>query len=875
MKKDPSERFQLLAQAFDAVVDLPPGERDDAIARSCEGDPDLETELRALLEADEQGDGDDDLIAGAVQDEARFLDTPDARGTRLGAWQLLSTIGEGGMGTVYLAERADGAYDAQAAVKLVRGGLPSPAMSERFRSERQILAGLSHPGIARLLDGGSTADGTPYLVLEYVDGVPLTEWCDARDLGIEERLRLFLAMCDAVAFAHANLVAHRDLKPANVLVGEDGVPKLLDFGIATLMDTVVEDDRVTRTRGVLTPAYASPEQVLGRRAGVAADVYSLGVMLYELLTGRLPIDTRDLTPAQLASRITEEVPPMASSVTSDADRRRRLTGDLDAIVSRALRKEPEARYDSVAALAEDVRLHLRGMPITVRRDDGMYRVRKLLGRNRGVVTSTLLILILGIAFTVNAVLQARAVTVERDRAEAEAATAERVSAFLEELFSEADPNQASSADVTVREILDRGSSRVTAALQAEPMVQSQIALVMGRVYRALGEYDPAEVLIDSALAVRGRMDGIAPSEIADAYIERAGLAYELGDYERAVEMVGTALDGYREELGERDDPRVASGLDWMAASLGELGRLEEAEERARQAVAMYRRLDPEPNEDLASALASFTDVLRTRGSYAKAFEVGAEALDMTRAVFGSEHLEVASALNQHASTLSRWGRPEEAIPYVEEGLAIRRAAFDGPHVEIAASLGNLANILVGLERLDEALEPRRASTQMLRDIFPDGHAYVAAGTHSLGALLAQMGRSDEAEEILREALAHHRMAFPAEHPNLAYPLTALGRMYQRAERFEEALTVLEEAYAARSGGLPAGHWHIAASGLELGLTLDALGRAEEAEDLLAEAYEILLDTFEPDDDRVVRARDALAAHFTARGMHDRAAGLEG
>lgn len=873
--KGSSDRFRMLSSAFDAVVDLPPEEREEAISRCCAGDVELEEELRALLAVDAER-GSEDVIAGAVQGEARALDAPDVRGTRLGSWRLLRPIGEGGMGTVYLAERADGAYDAQAAIKLVRGGLPSPAMSERFRSERQILAGLAHPGIARLVDGGSTADGTPYLVMEYVDGIPLTDWCETRDLTVEARLRLFLSVCDAVTYAHANLVAHRDLKPGNILVDQEGSPKLLDFGIARLVDTVVEgSEHVTRSHGVLTPAYASPEQILGRRAGVAADVYSLGVVLYELLTGRLPIDTRGLTPAQLAARITEEVPPLVSAVTPDAVRRSRLTGDLDAIVSRALRKEPEARYASVAALAEDIRLHLGGMPVTVRRDDWAYRARKLVGRNRGLVSSTLLVLLLGVAFTVNAVLQARAVAAERDRAEAEAATAERVSAFLEELFSEADPNQASSADVTVREILDRGSSRVAAALQTEPMVQSQIALVMGRVYRALGEYDPAETLIDSALAVRERLDGISRADLADALVERAGLAYETGDYEGAVALLEPALDAYRAELGERDDARVASALDWLSVSLGELGRLDEAEAHMREAVAMYRRLDPEPSEDLASALASFTDLLRSRGSYAEAFEVGAEALAMTRTVFGPEHLEVAYALNQHASTLSRWGRPEEAIPYVEEGLAIRRAAFDGPHVEVAASLGNLANILAGVGRLEEALEPRRASADMVREIFPDGHPYVAATTHSLGALLLQMGRIAEAEETLRESLAHHRAAFPADHPNLAYPLTELGRLYHAAGRLDEARAVLQEAYAARAGGLPAGHWHIAASGLELGLTLDAAGRLEEAERLLTEAYEILSDTFEATDERVVRAREALAAHFTARGMSARAAALEG
>jgi serine/threonine protein kinase/tetratricopeptide (TPR) repeat protein len=869
MTDDPSERFRRLGELFDQFVDLSAAEREAAIENAALSDARLERELRELLAADESSDS---MLSGVVSSEARAMEAPDFRGTVLGSWRIVRALGEGGMGTVYLAERADGAYEAKAAIKVVRGGIPSPMLAEHFRSERQILAGLAHSGVARLLDGGNTADGTPYLVLEYIEGAPITDWCDSEGLDVEARLRVFLEVCDTVAYAHRELVAHRDLKPSNILVTSGGTPKLLDFGIAKLMDAISESDdsgeRVTRTVGIMTPAYASPEQVLGDRAGVPADIYALGVILYELLSGRLPLETRGLTSAQLLSRVTGEVPPVVSSTVPPGEKRRRLSGDLDAIVSHALRKEPEARYASVEALADDIRLHLEGLPIKVRRDDWSYRTTKLVRRNRGVVSGTLLIVLLGISFTVNAVLQARAVGIERDRAEAQRASAERVSAFLEELFSEADPNEASAPDVTVREILDRGAGRVFAGLHADPEVQTTLAMVMGRVYRALGEYEASEPLLDSALAVRTTRAGFRPSEVAATYLERGALAYDVGDYESAVRLLMEALDAYRAELGDVDDPRIAGAMDWVSVSLSELGRMDEAESVMREAVAMHRRLDPEPNRDLASALVSLTDLLRTKAMYAEALETGAEALAMVRRVHGDDHLEVAHALNQHASTLSRAGRPAEAVPFVEEGLAIRRAVFDGPHVEIAASLGNLANILAGLERLEEALVPRRESADMMRAIFPGDHPYVAATTHSLGDLLFQLDRVDEAEAVLEEALDSHRAALPVDHPNLGYPLTSLGRVYRSTGRLEASVDALREAYRVRVQGLPERHWHIAASGLELGRTLDALGRSDEAEQYLTEAHAILVETFGDEDSRSTEAREALEQYFLRRGMVD-------
>jgi serine/threonine-protein kinase len=866
--KDGGERFRTLSRIFDEVADLVGAEREVAIRERCAGHPDLEGEVRALLAADEGGEPDA-FVASVVTAEATALTAPRVQGVRLGSWRIVRPLGEGGMGTVYLASRADGEYEADAAIKLVRGGIPSPSLSERFRAERQILAGLSHPGVAKLLDGGSTDDGTPYLVLELVDGRPITEWCNERDLDVDARLELFLRVCDTVAYAHGALVAHRDLKPSNILVTSEGEPKLLDFGIAKLMDAMSDGaEGVTQTYGIMTPAYASPEQVAGEGAGVATDIYSLGVLLFELLTGRLPIETRGLTPVEVISRVTTDVPPVASSALEDGTRKRRVSGDLDAIVSRSLRKQPGERYPSVEAMADDIRLHLAGLPIRARRDDWAYRTGKLVRRNAGVVSGGVLMLILMISFTVNALMQARAVARERDRAEAQRVRAERVSTFLEELLTEADPNEASARDVTAREVLDRGAERVLAGLETDPEIQATLATVMGRVYRRLGEYDAAELLLDSALAVRSRGPGRDVDALGEGLIERAALAYDMGEYERADDLATAALTAYESAI-DGDDPRVARAMDWRSAALMELGRMDEAERFARSMVDMYRRIDPEPNRDLGSALATLSDVLRGRGAFDDALMVGEESLAMARALYGDEHLEVAFALNQLASTLSRSGHAEEAVPYVEEGLAIRRSVFAGPHVETAASLGNLANVYMNVGRVEEAEAARRESLAMVREIFPGPHPYVAASVNSLGGLLVEVGRYEEAEPLLRESVDLHRAVFPPGHPNVANPLTSLGRIYLADARFEEAETVLREAYDARVGGLPDGHWHIAASGLELGRALDGLRRDDEAAALLEQGHAILLATFGAADARTREADDALRAHWTRRGSPER------
>src|SRR5262245_39139783 len=372
-----AEGWQRIKGILDDALEAPAGERAALIAARCEGDEELRREVESLAAAAEGWTFIDRPASGdpaPVYEE----DRPPHAGDRLGAYELLSELGSGGMGMVYLARRADDEFQKRVAIKLIRPGMASDFALQRFRSERQIAASLEHPNIARLLDGGATPDGKPYFVLEHVDGEPLTEYCDRRSLPIPERLRLFLEVCMPVMYAHQNLVVHRDIKPRNILVTPEGEPKLLDFGIAKLLDPEANEgagETGTLFR-MMTPDYASPEQIRGERITTASDVYALGVVLYELLAGKKPYAVTGNTPGELL-RVVCERDPEKPSVTAN---RRELRGDLDAIVGKAMRKEPERRYASVAAFADDIRNHMAGRPVLARRGTFVYRAGKFARR---------------------------------------------------------------------------------------------------------------------------------------------------------------------------------------------------------------------------------------------------------------------------------------------------------------------------------------------------------------------------------------------------------------------------------------------------------------------------------------------------------------
>ena len=902
-------RWTQIQTLFDAALDRPPEKRETFLKEACGDDPDLLDEVRSLLAADANAHPLLDslaLDAIALPDDLLPTGILPADGERVGPYRIVEPLGHGGMGAVFLAERADGGFNQQVALKLIRGGMASERIVRRFESERQILARLQHPNIARLLDGGLSADGQPYFAMEYVDGVPLDRYCDRHDGPVEERIRLVRDTCTAVQYAHRRLIVHRDLKPSNLLVTTGSEPdpdaaqvKLLDFGIAKMLsddDPGAGDGALTRTgRAVMTPAYAAPEQVQHEPVTTATDVYALGVVLYELLAGRRPFDLTDRSPAEIERIVSTETPDPPSAV-APPDRRRVLRGDLDTICLKALRKEPERRYASAGQLAEDLQRFLDGRPVTARPDTAGYRIGKFLGRHRAsvAVAAVVVCLIVGLVGFYTAQLAE-----ERDRARLEAATATQVSDFLQDLFAVADPGRSGGEDLSARTVLDQGAARIERDLAGQPRVQARMMQVMGEVYQSLGAFDAAAPLLERSLSLRRTGSDAAPGDVAAGLhslavfrqetgdyvaadsLYRAALALQRdapdpdapavaatlhdwgtllhreGNYDRADSLFQQALTLRTDHFGA-EDPRTASTLNEQATLRFDQGDRAGAEPLYRRVLRLRQQAFDGDHPDVAMSLNNLAMVLRHQGRFDEARTHYEEALAMRRRLYDGPHPDVAHTLNHIARLYADQGDPAAAEPYAREALDMRISLFGEQHVEVTASMGNLAGILGGQGRHDEQAAYYRRALEIVRATLGDTHPYAAALTYSLGAALHADGDGSAAETRYRESLTLHRELFPDGHVNTAYPLIRLGTLLVETGRAAEAEPLLREAVALRTDGLGADHWRVAVARSTLGLCLTALDRAADAEPLLAESYEILLETHGPDDDRVREARTRLA-----------------
>ncbi len=518
------ERERRLFKLLEAALESPAATRPVALDRLCEGDEPLRRQLEALLALEEEAEQflPDPVLAHERPEEFQA-------GARVGPYRILELLGRGGMGSVYRAVREED-FEKPVAIKVIRRDLPGVLTVRRFHAERQILARLEHPGIARLLDGGATADGGPYLVMEYVEGVPIADHCDAHRLGIRRRLELFLQVLEVLAYAHRNLVVHRDLKPDNILVTAGGAIKLLDFGIAKLLDPsdALSSGVTLPAQRPMTLRYASPEQVRREPITTASDVYSLGVVLYQLLTGESPYRvTRDSWP-EMVKAVCESEPQRPSAAVAEASaggllRARQLAGDVDAIVLKALRKEPQHRYASVEQFAADVRRHLRGRPVRARKGTWAYRTGKLVVRHKAAVAVALLILAFSVASTV---LWRRAES-QRAAAVRERTRAERISEFLTELFQSTDPDAAQGATLPAREILDQARTRLTASRDDEPELEADLTATLAHVYRDLGLHEEAVELLEHAVRIRRRLHPEGHPELTAVLVELARTRSEL------------------------------------------------------------------------------------------------------------------------------------------------------------------------------------------------------------------------------------------------------------------------------------------------------------------------------------------------------------
>ena len=860
-----ADRWSRIEAVFNEAADLAPEARaaflDDACRRP-DGAPDaaLREEVEAMLGDETRASAFFASAAGHVAAAAGASRPPE----HAGPWTPVRLVGRGGMGEVYLAERRGGGFEQRAALKLIQPGL-APELVARFRAERAILAGLEHPGIARLLDGGVASDGRPYLATEFVDGVPLTDYADDRRLSVNERLALFAEVCEAVAYAHRNLVVHRDLKPSNILVTDEGRVKLLDFGIARLLDAE-PDDALTRTgQRAMTPAYAAPEQVRGDRPTTATDAYALGVLLYELLTGRRPyrLDSRARHAVEQAIL---EAPPTRPSTAVEGDTvlapagretvggetatsetlaaarasepgllRRRLAGDLDAVVLKALRKEPERRYGSAAELADDVRRHLAGEPVTARPDTVGYRLRTFVRRNTLAVGAAAAVALALVAGTGVALWQAAEARAAQAEAEAQAETADEVTYFLTDLFAAGSPLSSGVDTVSVRQALALGAERI-GELDGQPLVQARLLGALGMVYIQLGGLGRADSLLTRELAL-ARANGYRGEE-SEALDLLAAIRYYEGDYAAADSLARLSL-----AIGlELDGPDAFdNGVTYNNVGLyaGLIGAYDEAERFQTEALRIKRlHLDPD-DPDIAVTVDNLAFAKELLGKHGEAEALRQEALAMFLAAHGETHPSTGRALLNVARAQARRGDLDGARATYQRSLGIHREVFGDDHPETASAQAKLGQVLAWQGRDDQAEPLYRAALATAIAQSGDVSSTTAHVRSLLGALAMRRGDLDTAGRLLARAQADVLATLPEGHIRTTGPMMRRAELALLQGRPDDAEALARQALDVRRGDATAEDYSAGEALAVLADALAAQGQADAARRALEQAEQEL------------------------------------
>jgi serine/threonine protein kinase/tetratricopeptide (TPR) repeat protein len=836
MSSQSADYLRRLRELFDGAMDLPTAERSAWLARETQGDDALRSEVESLITISETAEAR--LEAGA----AAFMEADDSdaslEGQRLGAYHVRQRVGVGGMGAVYEAVRADDQYHQRVAIKVVQRGLASDISLLRFRRERQILANLAHPNIATLLDGGVTSDGRPFLVMEYVEGEPITRWCDARRLGVRDRIALVIQVCAAAAHAHKNLVVHRDVKPANILVTPDGTVKLLDFGIAKLITSDGGDDGMPATRAearAFTPEYASPEQINGNALNTASDVYSLGVVLFELLAGRRPFVIRGTS--ELAHAVLNaDVPPPSTVVTDDAatDRgdtdatrlSRRLRGELDLIALTALRREPERRYASVDALADDLRRYLDGFPISARRDSRRYRLAKFVRRNRAMVAVGAIAVVAVATGAVTALVQAHEARVERDLALFEQRRATQVASFLQGLLGAGDatwvsPTRIAAVNPTLAQALDSAARRLPRELTTEPLIRATLHRTIGRAY-------------------------LAQSRVADGYVQEDS-AYVI----------------HRRELGA-DNPDVATDLYFLSLGASAFS-IDSTEKLMREAIAMMQRHRPDTMEFYVPVVHDLAYVVSSRAHMS-------EAESLFTAVIRLEHSRPAPrpallAITYGSLGLNYWneGKFDTALVLMKHGVALFDSLAAPDLSEHSGALQTLATALSSSGRAAEALPlllRARAIDEKLAG--KKSPAMVQIGVFLGDAYLA-LGDTAKSDKESRAAIALGDSLPPGSEILRFQAEWTYTRSLRKQKRLGEAETFGRRQYALAEKSVKGVPYFWADATFLLGAVLAERAKNKEAESYLLDSYKTANEKLGPNHVRTLRVLPLLVVNYDALG----------
>ncbi len=798
-------------------------------------------------------------------------------GDRIGPYRVLRTLGVGGMGEVYLAERADAQFEQQVAIKVVHGGALAVSMHSRLKLERQILAQLDHPNIAHLLDGGALPDGSAYIVMEYIEGVAIDVFCDSNCLDIAARLKLFQTVCAAVHYAHQNLIVHRDLKPSNILVTAAGVPKLLDFGIAKLLDdrqaarhTLAVTQADVR---IMTPDHASPEQVRGQAITTSSDVYVLGVLLYRLLCGTSPFFISSMRLSEIERAICEKDPPPPSQMipaeespeaqsiaaargTSAKRLKRALDGDVNNIVLMAMRKEPERRYGSAEQLAADIQRFLEGKPVIARRDTVSYRTSKFVKRHWLPVSAAAAASFMIVAFSITTYMQSVRIAAERDRAahqrelaEHERARAEEVSSFLVNLFKLSDPGENRGNQVTARELLDSGAKRLQTGLQDQPSTRAALLSTVGTVYDSLGQYQDALPLLNESLQIQARSQD---SSRVETLLELGRARIGAGDLPAAEAPLQEALRVAQRDAGATS---VETGH-----SLWSLGMLRFEQGRNAEAKGLYiRSLDVlensrAPQTDVSAVLSDLAKVYVLEQQWGLAKQTHERALEIDRRVLGDDHPRVAFRLENLAIVAQNMGDLKLAETLYLDALKRLEHIYGDHHPEIAVAKGNYGLLLQREGRLSEAEPFLRSALEIKLSLYGPSHFMVGYSRVSLAILLHDKGALADAENEFRQALAIYDKSLPANHQYRAALLMHFAGLLVDRNKSAEALARSEESIKIWTATSPATSPQTALAHAIHAYALEHLGKMPQAAEELSAAVPVLVKARGTDDAMVRRAQ---------------------
>lgn len=851
------EQWQKVLEVFNQLVDLPAEERAETMAEIAERDPDLHAAVLPLLE-------EESSLHPALQTNATHpwsvQEDLSLTGTHIGAYRLIELIGSGGMGSVFLAERSVGDFERTVALKLIKPGGIQEESIRKFRKERQILATLTHPGIARLYDGGESAEGRLFFTMEHVPGEDVLTFLQNQQADFSQRIQVFLSIAKAISYAHAQLVLHLDIKPGNILIDKEGQVKVLDFGVAEQVE--IEGNAAesnANSSQQYTLAYGSPEQLSGRPTSTRSDIYSLGVLLYQILTGVLPVPLGSTTPTEYKQAVlTAMVPPAstASTFPHPSITKRKLAGDIDMILAKALAKEPGERYVSVNELISDLEAHLDQKPISLREEDSLHVASRFFARNRAWLSILLIGLVgltsLGSYYTVQ--LQK-----EKNQAIAESNKNKELLGFVTSIFADADPLYAQGDTLTVYDLLSQGTARVDSLLKGEPELHAEMLHTLGNLYHGLGDYDNADSLARKAVAVVERNPVLQATQLhSQILFLLSNVEYAYGEYDAAEQSVNEALKIVQSGNGDPGDD--CSYLRYLGDLAIEQQQFTTADSLFRNSLTCIHQLEHENNFQLSEIYHSLGSVNRDLQRFDTAKFYLIKSLRLKEQMYSSPHTEIAYTQNNLASLYLEIGHADTALIYALASLEQRKNVFGLYHVETVASMGNVSRIYSELGQIDSSLTLAIAMENSLSGIFGGAHPYLLGAISQQGNRYNQLNRYEEGAESFRRGIVMHKQLTAGKGENSltfqgAVLYHGLGISLYKQKRYREALSAIKKAWQFREIIADPSNYHNAYINLTYGEILARLGQQEEATSRLLDAKELLSELPERHKEFLIRVQE--------------------